>query len=117
MYKILKINRPMLGSKLKKLYFICCLYLFNRLAFALATGALPSEITTNTNAFESGLAWAFKIGGMGAIIYGAIAFARNKLQGQAADQVALIILGLGAGAFAMGWWLGQSASSSAGFAF
>jgi uncharacterized membrane protein YedE/YeeE len=104
-------------NKIGMIYFATSLLLFNKLVLALATGALPSEITTNTDKFESGLAWGLKIGGMGAIIYGCIAFARNKLQGQAADTVVTLILGLGGAAVGLGWWLGQSATSSAGFAF
>ncbi len=104
-------------EKLSKIYFISCLFLFNHLSFALSTGALPSEITTNTDKFESGLAWVLKIGGMGAVIWNGISFARNKMQGQAADTAVTLMIGLGGAAVLLGWWLGQAATSSAGFAF
>ncbi len=101
----------------RKLYLAFGIFILNNFAFALTTGAMPSEITSNTNIYESVIAWAFKIGGMGAVAWAGIAFARNKLQGQAADQMLLLIIGLGGAAFGMGWWLGQSATSSAGFVF
>lgn len=104
-------------NKTKAIYFMLCLYLYNNLAHALSNVALPTEITNNTHYFESGLAWGLKIGGMGSIIYGAVSFARNKLQGQAADQVVLIMMGLGGGSFLLGWWLGQAKTASSGFAF
>ncbi|MCC2624357.1 MAG: hypothetical protein K0R14_230 [Burkholderiales bacterium] len=106
-----------LTTKIKASYLMICLYLFNHLARALSNVALPTEITSNTHYFESGLAWALKIGGMGSIVYGAVSFARNKLQGQAADQVVLIMLGLGGGSFLLGWWIGQAKTASSGFAF
>ena len=104
-------------QKLSSFYLIFGLFIMSKLTFALSTGNLPPEITTDTSMFESGLAWALKIGGMGAIIYGGISFARNKLQGQAADTIIMLIIGLGGAAAALGWWLGQASTSSAGFAF
>ncbi|MCC2645745.1 MAG: hypothetical protein K0R94_1523 [Burkholderiales bacterium] len=96
---------------------ILCLCLLNNMAFAFASATIPTAITNNTNIFEAGLSWALKIGGMGSIIFGAVSFARNKLQGQAADQVVLIMIGLGGGSFLLGWWISQAKTTASGFMF
>ena len=104
-------------KNLSKLYLFFGLLLFKHLAFAIGSGGMPTEITTNTHKVEAGIAWALKIGGVGAIIYGCVSFARNKLQGQAVDTIVYIVVGLGAAAAGLGWWIGKAADATSGFAF
>ncbi len=101
---------------LKKLKYFLFLFLFSKFLFALNTGSVPSTISGNTNAFESTIAWGLKIGGIIAVAYACVTIARNKAQGQAIDTIVMVILGLGAALFGIGWWYGQQ-SSVQGFLF
>ena len=115
--KKIKLISKAIQNKLSSLYLAFGLMIFKTMAFAIATGDMPSDITTNTDKVESGLAWALKIGGAGAVIWGCVSYARNKLQGEAVDTIVKIVIGLGAASFGLGWWIGKAASASSGFAF
>ena len=101
---------------MKKSVLLVAFLLLQCSAFALNSGTMPADINSNANTLETVVGWVLKIGGIGAIAYACISFARNKLQGQAVDTVVYLIIGLGALLFGVGWWVGK-ASSVQGFLF
>lgn len=98
------------------LYLSFGLLCFQHFGWALNKGAMPADVQSNSDSFETVVAWVLKIAGFGAVAYGCMSFARNKLQGQAVDTIVYIILGLGACLFGVGWWMGKQSQIS-GFAF
>lgn len=103
-------------NKISTIYLFVSLLIFRGMVFAMSSGDIPSNISTNTSKVESVIGWALKIGGAGAVIWGCVAYARNKLQGEAVDTIVKIVIGLGACLFGLGWWFGQQSQVS-GFLF